>query len=103
MLHDLPRFYHHIAQPTRLMQQPTGGVDANDRSQLFSECENICPLSRSISAPSMVIASPMLAVNMRKVVAAGSSCSGQQRKITGELSVKRLITPNHSPVRLKNN
>lgn len=90
MLHDLPRFYHHIAQPTRLMQKPTNAVDVNDRAQLFSECENICPLSRSISAPTIILnANPQCAINKRKMVIAStsSSCNSHQRKITGELSL----------------
>jgi hypothetical protein len=94
-LSDMPKFYHHISQPTRLMHQPTSGaMDVNNRRQLFSECENICPLSQSISAPSMIIQNP-LAVNKRKIVtgissastslAASTVCSSSQRKITGEI------------------
>jgi hypothetical protein len=112
-LNDLPKFYHHIAHP---MHQPTSDV-ANDRRQLFSECENICPLTQSISAPSMIMPNP-LAVNKRKIVAAISSAStslaastacSSQRKITGErrfFLLSPLIAcryPNHSQVRLENN
>jgi hypothetical protein len=97
-LNEMPKFYHHIAHPTsRLTHQQPGAVDAI-RSQLFSEFENICPLSRTISAPSMIIQSS-IAVNNRKMVvgvssasaslAASATCS-QQRKITGERSMRPL-------------
>jgi hypothetical protein len=76
MLSETPKFYHHIAvAPTRQT------VVESERSQLFSECENFCPLARSISASSMII--------QRKI-------STSQRKITGELSLIAslwLITP----------
>lgn len=95
-LHDMPKFYHHISHPTKLMHQQ----DLNERAQLFSECENICPLSQSISAPSMMIQNPS-AVNKRKIVVGVSSasssfvastvCSGNQRKITGECSAKKML------------
>lgn len=87
-LSETPRFYHHI------VQQPSGTVNVRNLSQLFSECENICPLSQSISAPLMIIQNP-IAVNKRKIVvgvsstsanfATSSACSNQ-RKITGECS-----------------
>lgn len=85
-LNDIPRFYHHTSHP----QLP---MDMNNQTQLFSECENICPLSRNISAPSMMIQNP-ISVNKRKIVVACSSASvglaaatacSNQRKITGEL------------------
>ena len=93
-LSDSPRFYHHISH------QPSGTLDTSDRSQLYSECENICPLSQSISAPSMIIPNPK-AVNKRKIVVSASSttanlapssaCSNQ-RKITGEcLAAKKMM------------
>lgn len=97
---EMPKFYHHIAHPTRLMHQPTSdAVDVNNRRQLlFSECENICPLSQGISAPSMIIQNP-LAVNKRKIVtsisavssslAASTVCNVSQRKITGEQERKK--------------
>lgn len=98
-LNDTPRFYHHVSH------QPSSTLDLSERSaKLFSECENICPLSQSISAPSMIIQNT-LAVNKRKIVvgvssttsfAAPSACSSQ-RKITGEysryFSSLYLITP----------
>lgn len=91
-LNDLPKFYHHIAHPSRLSHQPSSEAVTNDHRQLFSECENICPLTQSISAPSMIMSNP-LAVNKRKIAAAISSASSSlaastvcssQRKITGE-------------------
>lgn len=91
-LSDIPRFYHHISHPTKLMHQPSGALDAIDRTQLFSECENICPLTQNISSPSMIIRNP-LAVGKRNIVVALSSAStsfaassvcSNQRKITGE-------------------
>lgn len=91
VFNDMPKFYHHIAHPTRL-HQPASDMVTNDRRQLFSECENICPLTQSISAPSMIMPNP-LAVNKRKIVTAISSAStslaastvcDSQRKITGE-------------------
>lgn len=98
-LNELPRFYHHIAHPTaRLTHQQSGAAGADFRSQLFSEFENICPLARTVSAPSMVIQSAM-AVNSRKIVTGASSASSslaaatacsQQRKITGERSMQPL-------------
>lgn len=112
-LNDLPKFYHHIAQP--LTHHTPGAVAANvnERTKLFSGCENICPLSRSISSPSMIIQSPMVG-NKRKIVVTVSSTSesptcNNQRKITGEFiknnwqTVNGIITVNPSQVRLKNN
>lgn len=88
-LSDMPKFYRHIAHPTRLMHPPAGSLDVANHTQLFSECENICPLSRAISAPSMMLQHTN-AVNKRKIIVAASSsfaastdCSSQ-RKITGE-------------------
>lgn len=91
-LSETPRFYHHVAH------QPPG---TSERSQLFSEYENICPLSQSISAPSMISQNP-IAVNKRKIVvgvsstsanfAASSACSNQ-RKITGERLVAKKMLP----------
>lgn len=89
-LNAMPKFYHHISHPTRLTHQPCT-MDANDHSQLFSEYENICPLTRNISSPSIIIQNP-LAVNKLKIgsvvststsFAASTACSNQ-RKITGE-------------------
>lgn len=104
-LNNMPRFYHQISHPTRSL------MDLSGRSQLFSEYENICPLSRNISAPSIIIQNP-LAVNKRKIVVgvspaspsfAASTVCNHQQKITGErLGMKktlpliaslRLITP----------
>lgn len=94
-LYEMPKFYHHISHPMKLMQ------NFNDQMQLFSECENICPLSQSISAPSMMIQNPS-AVNKRKIVvgvssasssfAASTACSSNQRKITGECSAKKMLS-----------
>lgn len=105
-LSDMSKFYHHIAHPTSLMRQPaSGAMDVNNRRQLFSEYENICPLSQSISTPSMIIQNP-LAVNKRKIVtgissastslAASTVCSSSQRKITGER--KDILFSSRAPV-----
>lgn len=97
-LDDIPRFYHHTAHQT------TGALHKSDVSQLFSECENICPLSQSISAPSMIIQNP-IAVNKRKIVvgvsstaanSATSSVGSNQRKITGECRVNNIVIVNLS-------
>lgn len=93
-LNNMPSFYHHISHPTRSL------MDLSGRSQLFSEYENICPLSRNISAPSMIIQNP-LAVNKRKIVVgvspaspsfAASTVCNHQQKITGErLGMKKML------------
>lgn len=109
-LNEMPKFYHHIAQP---LTHHTPSVGMNEKTKLFSGCENICPLSRSISSPSMIIQNPMVG-NKRKIVVGVSSTSASptcnnQRKITGEFTknnwqtVNSIIMVNPSQVRLKNN
>lgn len=82
-IYEIPKFYHHISQSSRLEHHSSSTGDGH--GQLFSECENICPLSQHISSPSMIVQHP-LPSNKRKIVRAVSSvtvCSNQQ-KITGE-------------------
>lgn len=93
-LNEMPKFYHHIAKPLTHHTPGVVGVNVNERTKLFSECENICPLSRSISSPSMIIQSPMVG-NKRKIVVGVSSTSASptcnnQRKITGEFAKNKL-------------
>lgn len=106
-LSEIPKFYHHIAHPTRLAPRSSG---ASNLYPLFGGCENIWPISQSISATSMIVQNPS-AVNKRKIGGASSSVStsfeasaacSHQRKITGECCSRKnfaitaslwLITP----------
>ena len=91
VLSDIPKFYHHIAHSNQTPSSAAARI-MNDRYQLFNECENICPLSQSISSPSLVIQNPPTAVNKRRIsvfvasTVCSSSSSSNQRKITGKPS-----------------
>lgn len=106
-LSETPKFYHHIAHPTRLAPSSSG---ASNLYPLFVGCENIHMISQNISATSMIAPNPS-AVNKRKIGVASSSAStsfeasaacSHQRKITGERCSRKnsaitvslwLITP----------
>lgn len=106
-LSEIPKFYHHIAHPARLAPRSSGAASFYP---LFGGCENICPITQSISATSMIAQNPSV-VNKRKIGVASSSAStsfepsaacSHQRKITGRCCAHRkagitaslwLITP----------
>ncbi|CRK98279.1 CLUMA_CG011641, isoform A [Clunio marinus] len=89
-LSNIPKFYHHTTHSMGLSShyQPITALESSNRHvQMFTGCENICPLMQNISEPSIILQNP-LSVSKRKTVASTSFATkkvcGSQRKITGK-------------------
>ncbi|KAG5680890.1 hypothetical protein PVAND_010369 [Polypedilum vanderplanki] len=89
-LPDVPKFYHHIVNPNKLQA-------SSSESQLFDECENICPFSHNINASIK---------SRQKIVISSTTNSNRnvcmsQTKITDYLKIRKRRLSTTSAVCLK--